>query len=801
MASSYQSFTDLGDPPVIAFPSDHQRDGHSSSWRHFTEDLDFFLTKIYRYHQRSGFKCIILDQILGLIQFIFVVIFSIFLLHLVDYQCMTKSASCRLLNQPEVAKVTKITIQDVILPWSSVHLSVFEIILIIFASLFWVIRVIKTIKSVIVNHAIKIFYREALQIQDVTAYTWQDVQSRLIASKHHFLFQEVALNELDVHNRILRHTNFLVALMNKGLLPVHYHVPFLGDVTYFPKGLVININCLIFKGPFAFFETSWKLKSEYKSSANRVELAGKFANHCLLFAILNLALSPFIFFWQILTLFFAYVEVLKRDPNMILGSRNWTHYARWFCRHFNELDHQLDDRLNRGYKSATKYMNSFTNPFTEIVAKHVAFIASSILAVLISLTIYDEDVITVEHILTIMTGMGAVIAVSRAFITDDTNPMKQTQTDLYTQILEHLHYIPYGYAPYSNQARTVMSTLFQYRVVNLLEDLISPIVTPFILVSVLRNKSLEIVDFFRNFTVEKQGTGDVCTFALLNIKENGNSHWKPSSSPASPSSNGNSHWKPSGSPASPSSGPTSSSSDDNLTDEDGIRKHGAESLACTDNGKLELSLIHFKLTNPNWEPSLLSQNKFVKFVTDRAAQNTSIIRESAQNTSIIRESAQNTSIIRESAHEGLISTPVTSTSGESFSSRTKSPLVAGGIMNTSSNQQINPFALNVPLNESLHASSVNEMELFSLSRERCRLLNESINDSRTDSNVAMTLSTLFLHEMATARQQSSSNLSNVTSAGGQQLRSERDPLLQTVVTNYSSSGDQNLPPNSPSMNP
>ena len=122
-------------------------------------------------------------------------------------------------------------------------------------------------------------------------------------------------------------------------------------------------------------------------------------------------------------------------------------------------------------------------------------------------------------------------------------------------------------------------------------------------------------------------------------------------------------------------------------------------------------------------------------------------------------------------------------------------------MNTSSNQQINPFAPNVPLNESVHASSVNEMQLFSLSRERCRLLNESINDSRTDSNVAMTLSTLFLHEMATAHQQSSSNLSNVTSTGGvQQLRSERDPLLQTVVTNYSSGGDQNLP-NSPSVNP
>lgn len=752
MTNSYQSFTDLGDPPVIAFPSDHQRDGHSSSWRHFTEDLDFFLTKIYRYHQRSGFKCIILDQVLGLIQFIFVVIFSIFLLHLVNYECMFNRASitCPVANQP------KLRVHDVILPWDSIQFSFFEIILIIFASLFWIIRVIKTIKSVIVNHAIKIFYREALQIQDVTAYTWLDVQSRLIASKHHFLFQEVALNELDVHNRILRHTNFLVALMNKGLLPVHYQVPFLGNVTYFSKGLVFNINYLIFKGPFGLFETSWKLKSEYKSSQNRAELAAKLANNCLLFAIINLALSPFIFFWQILTLFFAYVEVLKRDPNMILGSRNWTNYARWFCRHFNELDHQLDDRLNRGYKSATKYMNSFTDPFIEIVAKHIAFVASAILGVLISLTVYDEDVITVEHILTIMTGLGAAIALSRAFIADDTNPMKQTQTELYTQILEHLHYIPYGYAPYSNQARSVMATLFQYRIVNLLEDLISPIVTPFILISVFRSKSLEIVDFFHNFTIEKHGTGDVCTFALLNIKENGNSLWKPPSSVVSP--------------ASGSTGP-SSSSDDNLAREEkyGPINHGAESSICTDNGKLELSLIHFKLTNPNWEPSLLSQNKFVKFVTDRA---------------------KSTSVIQESANE-VISTP-TSTSGDSFSSRTKSPTRATGETQMTNSSQINPFARTS--NESAHTSGVNEMQLFSLSRERSRLLNESINDSRTDSNVAMTLSTLFLHELATAQQHTSqqSGLSPST-----QHRSERDPLLQAVVTNYSSGDQSLLPPNNP----
>lgn len=56
----------------------------------------------------------------------------------------------------------------------------------------------------------------------------------------------------------------------------------------------------------------------------------------------------------------------------------------------------------------------------------------------------------------------------------------------------------------------------------ILEELLSPIVTPFILIFLLRNKSLEIIDFFRNFTVEVVGVGDICSFAQMDIRRHGN---------------------------------------------------------------------------------------------------------------------------------------------------------------------------------------------------------------------------------------------------------------------------------------
>ena len=55
----------------------------------------------------------------------------------------------------------------------------------------------------------------------------------------------------------------------------------------------------------------------------------------------------------------------------------------------------------------------------------------------------------------------------------------------------------------------------------ILEELISPVVTPFILIFSLRRKSLEIIDFFRNFTVEVVGVGDTCSFAQMDIRQHG----------------------------------------------------------------------------------------------------------------------------------------------------------------------------------------------------------------------------------------------------------------------------------------
>ena len=60
--------------------------------------------------------------------------------------------------------------------------------------------------------------------------------------------------------------------------------------------------------------------------------------------------------------------------------------------------------------------------------------------------------------------------------------------------------------------------LFQMKLSYIIEELLSPIVTPFILIFKLRYRSAEIVDFLRTSTVDVQGVGDVCSLAQLDLK-------------------------------------------------------------------------------------------------------------------------------------------------------------------------------------------------------------------------------------------------------------------------------------------
>ncbi|CAF0843587.1 unnamed protein product [Adineta ricciae] len=577
--------------PFIQFDTqeDQINTEKQSRWSH-QKDLDDFFVRVYQYHQRHGFFCIILSEIFGLVQFVFIVSFTLLIVQCIDYPLLFRST-------PVARNIThKIHFNEIIQsPQQCLHqMNLLTRLCIFLSIIYWLYRLSRAIYNLLSFYNIRAFYAQALDIKpnDLLNMTWHEVQQRLLIAQrtHHLCIHKSHLSELDIHNRLLRFKNYEVAFVNKGILPSRLRLPFLNDIVFLTTGFKFNLRLILFWGPYAPFDQRWHLRQEYKIYSQREKLSKQLSQFILLYGLANLLLSPFIFIWQVLNLFYGYTEIVRREPG-VLGSRRWSNYGRLYLRHFNELDHSLNQRLNRGYRPAISYMNSFVNYSIVEMAKFISFTTGAILAVLILLTVYDEDVLNVEHMLTTMTSLGVVIGVCRSLIPDEHAVFDPEQ--MMQLVLAQVHYQPDAWKDHAHTdyVQAEFGQMFQLKYVYFLEELLSAFVTPLVLCFHLRRRSLQIIDFLRNFTVDVQGVGDVCSFAQLDVAKHGDLKWFAPMRP---------------------------------------KLSNATDAGITNDGKLELSLMHFHHTNPDWQMPKQCE-AYLEKIQERAV-------EDAQGSSILQQS-------------------------------------------------------------------------------------------------------------------------------------------------------------------
>ena len=546
------------------------------------------------------------------------------------------------------------------------------VLILILISFIW--RTIKLARKSQIYFAIKQFYADALRNKDCNLFTWQEIQTRLIEAERVCLFQDKSLTELDVHNRLLRRKNYTIALVNKQLLPIYYRIPFIGEIIYFPKGLLYCFQLLLFKAPgFKLFETRWKLKDEFKQFSKREECAQRFRRNCVLLSIMMGIFGVFFSFWQLLNAMYTYAGEVKSNPERVFAFRTWSNYSKYYCRHFNELDHSLEDRMNKAYKPASKYMNSFISIPLESIAKLVRFMLRALLGCLTVATLIANHLLEIEHIITLIAILALLSFACESFIRGDV-PLRYNQIELYEHVLEQIHYFPSKHLPLTLQARSEFGLLFKYRILIIIEELLSPIVSPYILYKHMSNKSFDIVDFFRNCTIEIPSIGDVCSFAMMNIEKNGNPtlrrefgsgrHHHNSSPPftgnGTAASRGNNNnlsgnggdnninQATTNSGSSGSSGNSNDKSTNSNNEQRFTNRSGSYNLKIvedfenfgdlkdkpsipTENGKLELSLINFKCSNPTWLPIADSQEKFIKSWNEKCSKDLAQLKHQPTN--------------------------------------------------------------------------------------------------------------------------------------------------------------------------
>lgn len=542
-------------------------------WNHI-EDLDSFFNRLYSYHQKHGFYVMMLQRVFELFQFMFVVILITYMINCIDYTILFNPYDFNDKNEPH-----KVKLSDAMLPPSEcvTSLGAIDWLVLTMAGLFWIFRLFKFLCHFVQFWDIKLFFNTALKIADADLdnLTWHEVQKKIreVQSEIQMSINKEQLTELDIYHRILRFKNYMVAMMNKSLLPSTIQLPFLGNVVCLSQALRYNIGLILFWGPWSPFENNWHLREEFKRSNRRIELSNKLGRQIFWVAIANFILSPFIFLCQLMYFFFNYVDLIKKEPGT-LGMRCWSQHGKLYLRHFNELDHELDARLTRAYRPAVKYMSSFSSPLLIVFARNVAFLCGGVASLIFLLAVYDEDVFQVQHVFTIFTVLGAASVIARSMIPDEN--MIWCPEQLLRNVLAHVHYLPASWRGYAHTSivRDQFEQFFQLKAMFILNELFSPFVAPFVLMFSLKPKALDLVDFFRHFTVDVVGVGDVCSFAQLDVRKHGHPDWQITNSAIAEDSN--------------------EAINTQVNIENNQYTQG-------EHGKTELSLVHFTLTNPTWQ--------------------------------------------------------------------------------------------------------------------------------------------------------------------------------------------------------
>lgn len=479
------------------------------------ENLDIFLQDVYNYYLGNGYSCMVLLKVLNLATLIFVVLISTYMGYCIDYSKVPHSRSISEITIGQCYKTT-ITGFTKLLLWMFYIFVVLKV-----AQLYFDIQNLNEIHN---------FYSYLLNISDkeLQSIPWQNVIQQIMFLKDQNaltanVVEVKAKNRIDAHdvaNRIMRKENYLIAMYNNDVLDLSLPIPLYGT-NPLTKTLEWNINLCIMG--YAFNENGFLKQSFLKPSQHQYvkeELQKRF----MLAGFLNIILSPFLVSYFVLLYFFRYFNEYKTSPGS-LGARQYTPMAEWKFREYNELYHLFQKRIGLSTFLADRYINQFPKEGVNLILKFVAFVSGSFVAILAIFTVFDPEnflnfEITHERTaLFYITVLGTIWTVCRSSISDEYNVFDPDET--IQELAIYTHYLPKEWEGryHTEDVKNEFCKLYNLKIIILIRELASLIMTPFILWFSLPRSADKIVEFFRETSVYVDGLGYVCKYAMFDIRE------------------------------------------------------------------------------------------------------------------------------------------------------------------------------------------------------------------------------------------------------------------------------------------
>ncbi|KAI5950627.1 ATG9 [Candida margitis] len=516
-------------------------------WANIT-NMDEFLNDVYYYYRGKGLLNIVLSRIVDLIILVFIIGFTIFLKWGIDYS----------LFYEQYRNGIHYVLADLITEDFASRVPFLVKFLVFGFTLYIILRSIQLYFDFTYKlKEVQNFYRYLLNVGDdeLSTISWKTIVERLMLLKdynsltsssnpteNHYindLSSKVRLDAHDIANRIMRRDNYMIALINKDVLDLS--VLFMDQKQSLTKTLEWNLKLCI--DNFVFNQQG-QINGSILKDYNRNQLARELTSRFKLAAMINVVLCPFIVVYFVLLYFFKYFNEYKSNPSSIVGVRQYTPYAEWKLREFNELPHFFQNRLQLSMTPANTYIDQFPKGFLVINGmKLINFLSGSVLAVLVVLGIFLDnesqsfwsfEITEGKTTLFYISVLGTIWAItSSSSSTAAATATEQNQQHFSTTRTIHdpeaniryvskfTHYLPRSWKKrlHTVQVKNEFCQLYSLKIVIIIYEILSLILTPYILWFKVSQNSGTIIDFFREYSIHVDGLGYVCYFAMFNFEE------------------------------------------------------------------------------------------------------------------------------------------------------------------------------------------------------------------------------------------------------------------------------------------
>ncbi|KAG5246319.1 autophagy family protein [Salix suchowensis] len=351
-------------------------------------DLDLFFERLYNYYCEKGLWCIIIKWIVELFSMGFTIGFSGFFLLYVDWNGL-RNAKCGMdavesgIKPCDLAKealhlhpLTPLTLSKAVIVG---YLGLF--------SIYWIFCFLRFFAQLRDILGIRRFYYNSLHVTDneIQTMPWATVLEKVVQLQHSQ--QLCVVKDLTAHDiilRLMRKENYLIGMLNKGVLafPISLWIPGVGPTVrtgsnglrhhlILTKPLEWTLNWCILQ---SMFDRNFCVRRDFISNPNALK------KRLMVVGLAMLVLAPFLVIFMLVYLFLRHAEQFYNHPS-IASSRRWSNLSRWIFREFNECNACF--RLSKAVPS----------PIISIIAKFISFVSGGFAAIMIIIAFLEESLL------------------------------------------------------------------------------------------------------------------------------------------------------------------------------------------------------------------------------------------------------------------------------------------------------------------------------------------------------------------------------------------------------------------------